>query len=135
MEYFLKDMSLTDHLEELRNRLIRIAIILIISFCICYGFGAELQEILLIPLRSALGVEGKVIFLGILDKVLTQFQLAFWSSIIISSPFWFRELWLFIRPGLYDKEAKNRKIGGLQSSVFKNDQGMSQFKRKVTKGR
>ena len=57
-------------------------------------------------MRSALGVEGKVVFLGLLDKVLAQFQLAFWSSIIVSSPLWFREAWLFIRPGLYDKEAK-----------------------------
>ncbi len=99
-------MSLTDHLEELRTRVIRVAIILIVSFMACYGFGEQLQEILLSPLRSALGVEGKVVFLGLLDKVLTQFQLAFWSSVIVSSPLWFREAWLFIRPGLYDKEAK-----------------------------
>jgi sec-independent protein translocase protein TatC len=99
-------MSLTDHLTELRNRLIRVAVILILSFMACYGFGEQLQEILLLPLRAALGVEGKVVFLGLLDKVLTQFQLAFWSSIIVSSPLWFREAWLFIRPGLYDKEAK-----------------------------
>lgn len=102
----MKDMSLTDHLEELRSRLIRVAIILILSFMGCYGFGEQLQEILLMPLRNALSVEGKVVFLGLLDKVLAQFQLAFWSSIIISSPLWFREAWLFIRPGLYDNEAK-----------------------------
>lgn len=99
-------MSLTDHLEELRTRLIRIAIILIISFFICYGIGEHLQEILLTPLRTALGSDGKVVFLGLLDKVLTQFQLAFWSSVILASPFWFRELWLFIKPGLYEKEIK-----------------------------
>ncbi len=100
-------MSLTDHLTELRTRLIRVAIILILSFLVCYGVGDKLQEFLLIPLRDALGsTEGKVVFLGLLDKVLAQFQLAFWSSIILSSPLWFRELWLFIKPGLYDKEAK-----------------------------
>ena len=99
-------MSLTDHLEELRTRLIRIAIILIIAFFITYGIGERLQEILLVPLRAALGTDGKVVFLGLLDKVLTQFQLAFWASVIFSSPFWFRELWLFIKPGLYEKEIK-----------------------------
>lgn len=99
-------MSLTEHLEELRKRVIRIAIILIVSFFLCYGIGERLQEVLLMPLREALGSEGKVVFLGLLDKVLTQFQLAFWTSIIFSSPFWFRELWLFIKPGLYDREAK-----------------------------
>lgn len=99
-------MSLTEHLEELRGRIIRVAIILIISFFVCYGFGEKLQELLLAPLRVALGTEGKVVFLGLLDKVLTQFQLAFWSSIILSSPLWFREFWLFIKPGLYEKETK-----------------------------
>jgi len=99
-------MSLTEHLEELRKRVIRIAIILILSFFVCYGLGEKLQELLLVPLREALGSDGKVVFLGLLDKVLTQFQLAFWTSIIFSSPFWFRELWLFIKPGLYEKEAK-----------------------------
>lgn len=102
----LKEMSLTDHLEELRNRLIRIAIILFVSFFACYGYGEQLQEILLVPLRNALGADGKVVFLGLLDKVLAQFQLAFWSSVILASPLWFRELWLFIKPGLYDKEVR-----------------------------
>ena len=81
-------MTLTDHLEELRSRLIRVAIILFISFFVCYGFGVQLQEVLLTPLRVALGSEGKVVYLGLLDKVLAQFQLAFWSSVILASPFW-----------------------------------------------
>lgn len=99
-------MSLTDHLTELRTRLIRVAIILILAFGVCYSQGEIIQNLLLEPLRAALGETGKVVFIGLLDKVLTTFQLAFWSSIIFSSPLWFREIWLFIRPGLYDKEAK-----------------------------
>lgn len=99
-------MSLTDHLTELRIRLIRVAVILIVAFGVCYSQGELIQNLLLQPLREALGGTGKIVFIGLLDKVLTQFQLAFWSSIIFSSPLWFREIWLFIRPGLYDKEAK-----------------------------
>ena len=102
----MKEMSLTEHLTELRTRLIRIAIILIVGFGVCYSQGELIQDILLAPLRNALGSEGKVVFIGLLDKVLTQFQLAFWSSVIFSSPLWFRELWLFIKPGLYEKEIK-----------------------------
>lgn len=102
----MKEMSLTDHLVELRNRLIKVAVIVVISFAVCYQFGDPLQEILLHPLRNALGSEGKVVFAGILDKVLTQFQLAFWSSLILSSPLWFTQIWFFIKPGLYEKEIK-----------------------------
>ena len=102
----MKEMSLTEHLTELRYRLIRIAIILIIGFAVCYSQGEFIQDILLAPLRNSLGTEGKVVFLGLLDKVLTQFQLALWSGVILFSPLWFRELWLFIKPGLYAKEVK-----------------------------
>lgn len=99
-------MELTDHLTELRKRVIRVAIILVVSFFVCYHFGDKIQEFLLIPLRNALGSEGKVVFLGLLDKVLAQFQLSFWCAIIFSSPLWFMEIWFFIKPGLYDKEVK-----------------------------
>lgn len=102
----MKEMTLTDHLTELRSRLIRVAFILVLAFGVCYHYGDQLQEILLTPLRNALGDTGKVVFAGILDKVLTQFQLAFWSALILSSPFWFAQIWFFIKPGLYEKEVK-----------------------------
>ena len=103
---YMKEMSLIDHLEELRGRVIRILGILVVSFAVCYTFGAQIGDFLLEPLRHALGDEGKIIYIGLLDKVLAQFQLAFWSSILLSSPIWFREFWLFIKPALYDHEIK-----------------------------
>ncbi len=102
----MKEMALTDHLTELRTRVIRVVLILFVAFGICYHFGEQIQNILLAPLREALGSDGKVVFIGLLDKILAQFQLSFWSAIIFSSPLWFTQIWLFIRPGLYDKEAK-----------------------------
>lgn len=105
----MKEMSLVEHLEELRTRVVRIVIIIIISFAACYSFGAQISEFLLMPLREVLGgkiYDGQIVFLGVLDKVVSEFQLALWSSIIVSSPFWFYQLWLFIRPALYDTEAK-----------------------------
>ena len=95
-----------DHLEELRKRIIRVIIILVISFGICYTFSTHIQEFLLAPLRAALGTDGRVIFTGLLDKVLAELQIAFWSCVFLASPFWFREAWLFIKPGLYDKDIK-----------------------------
>lgn len=99
-------MALVDHLDELRKRVIRVVIIIFVAFFACYHFGPEIQNFLLEPLRNALGTDGKVVFLGLLDKVLTQFQLAFWASIIVSSPLWFTQIWFFIKPGLYEKEIK-----------------------------
>lgn len=102
----MKEMSFMDHLEELRTRVIRILIILVISFGICYYFSTSIQEFLLAPLREAIGSNGKVVFTGLLDKVLAELQIAFWSCVFLASPFWFREAWLFIKPGLYEKEVR-----------------------------
>lgn len=103
----MKEMSFMDHLEELRIRIIRILLILVVSFGVCYYFSTDIQEILLAPLREALGPSGgKIVFTGLLDKVLAELTMAFWSCILLASPFWFYQIWLFVRPGLYDHEAK-----------------------------
>lgn len=86
--------------------MIRILIILVVSFGCCYYFSNDIQEFLLAPLRQAIGSTGKVIFTGLLDKVLAELQIAFWSCVFFASPFWFREAWLFIKPGLYEAEVK-----------------------------
>ncbi len=100
-------MSLVEHLEELRSTMVKVVAILAISFIVCYAQADVISEMLLTPLRGALKNEGgQVIYLGLLDKVLSQFQVAFWSSVIVSSPLWFWQLWKFIKPGLYDHEAK-----------------------------
>ena len=102
-------MSFLEHLGELRSSLIRVMVILLVAFGLCYLIGEPLVEFLLRPLRMALateGIEGKVVYLSILDKVLAHFQLAFWSAIILSSPLWFYEVWRFIAPGLYLREKK-----------------------------
>lgn len=100
-------MSFTEHLEELRKTLIRVVIILGVSFFACYGQGEYISEFLLVPLRDSLSKDiGQIVYLGLLDKVLSQLQVAFWTSIIISSPLWFYQIWKFVKPGLYKHEVK-----------------------------
>jgi sec-independent protein translocase protein TatC len=99
-------MPLVEHLEELRARVVRIGIILIVSFVICYSFSTHISSFLLEPLREAIGTNGKIVFMGLLDKVLAEFQIAFWSCVFLASPFWFHQVWLFIKPGLHDSEIK-----------------------------
>ena len=101
-------MSVQEHLEELRKTALRVFVILILAFFVSYHFGDLLSEILLSPLREVLNDQklGQIVYLGIFDKILSQLQVAFWSSVLISSPFWFIEIWRFVRPGLYDNEAK-----------------------------
>ncbi len=102
----MKEMSITEHLTELRIRVIRIAIILFVSFFLCYSFTDTICELLLSPVRESLGPDGKIVFFGILDKLTSYFQVAFWVSIIFSSPLWFNEIWQFIKPALLPQEIK-----------------------------
>ena len=101
-------MELTEHLTELRSRLIRIVVIVTVSFAICYALGGPISEILLTPLRDVLtsGIPGEIVHLGVLDKIVSQVQIAFWSSLIVSSPLWFYQIWKFIKPGLHRHEVR-----------------------------
>lgn len=101
-------MPLEQHLTELRSVLIRIFIFWVPCFFVTYAFGTHIEKFLLKPLEVALGQgeHGKIVYLGILDKLLVQFQLSFWCSILFSSPYWFFEIWRFIKPGLYKNEVK-----------------------------
>ena len=94
-------MSLVDHLDELRKTLIKIVVTLFIAFIVCYQVGPYIIDVLL-TLRNAMGDAGtgQIVYLGILDKVLTQFQLAVYASVLLSSPIWFCHLWKFVRRGL-----------------------------------
>jgi sec-independent protein translocase protein TatC len=102
----MREMTLIEHLEELRTRLVRMLIIVAVVFVFCYSQSALISEFLLVPLRDAMGSGGKVVFTGLLDKVLAEFQIAFWSAVFVASPLLFREAWMFIRPGLHDHEAR-----------------------------
>ncbi|MBL6990455.1 MAG: twin-arginine translocase subunit TatC [Bacteriovoracaceae bacterium] len=107
----MQEKSVLEHLEELRTTIIYISVIILASFMVTFHFGSFCSELLLAPLRDvfssdALLTDGKIIYLGILDKILSQFQVSLWVSIIISSPLWFYQVWRFIRPGLYPQEVK-----------------------------
>ncbi len=101
-------MTIIEHLEDLRKMFVRVLAILSVSLVGTYLLSIPISEILLIPLRENLTSSqmGEVVYLGVMDKIVSQFQVSFWTGIIISAPLWFREVWKFLRPGLYPNEIK-----------------------------
>lgn len=100
-------MPLLQHIEELRKTLIKIFISILIFFAICLSFSDSLTRIILSTLLEAVGNhQGQVVYLGVLDKLLTSFQLSLWAAVIFSSPLNFYFLWQFIAPGLYPEEIR-----------------------------
>ncbi|OGR61299.1 MAG: twin arginine-targeting protein translocase TatC [Desulfobacula sp. RIFOXYB2_FULL_45_6] len=98
----------TEHLTELRDRLIRSAIAVGVGFCIAYFFKERLFEILTAPLVKAIGEDPntQMIFTGLPEAFFTYMKVAFLAGIAASTPILFYEFWMFVSPGLYRNERK-----------------------------
>ena len=105
-KHHFKEMTIVEHLDELRTMMIKILLIIFMGFFAIYGLSDYLTSCLLKPLKEALGSHGQIVYLSVFDKVVVQLQLSFWATVIATSPLLFWQLWAFIRPGLYEKEAK-----------------------------
>ncbi len=95
--------AFTDHLEELRKRLLWSVGVFVLAALSCYTFSDLVLEFLIRPLHE---VSQKVYFLSPFDAFLVRLQATFWSALFFVSPFFFTELWLFVAPGLYDREKR-----------------------------
>jgi len=108
----------TDHLEELRTRLIRCFIAVGIGFAVSYVFKEKIFEILTYPLISVMKADSKMIFTGLPEAFFTYLKVAFLSGILAASPVIVFEFWMFVSPGLYQKEKKLLIPVIILSSVF-----------------
>jgi sec-independent protein translocase protein TatC len=96
----------TAHLEELRKRLIVCFTAVGIGFVLSYGFKEKLFQILTRPLISVMQTGDKLIFTGLPEAFFTYLKVAFLSGIILAAPVIFYQFWMFVAPGLYDKEKR-----------------------------
>jgi len=99
-------MSLTEHLIELRKRLTNSLIALGLGFFVCYYFKDWLFDILTKPLTDALPKSSYLIYTGLTQAFFTYMKIAFFGSLIITSPFIIYQVWKFISPALLPKEKK-----------------------------
>lgn len=102
----LSEMTLTDHLEELRSRLVKIFIAAFIGFLACYGFAERMFEVLMSPLKPLLPENSHLIFTALPEGFFTYIKLAIVAGIFVASPYIFAQIWLFISPALYAHERK-----------------------------
>jgi len=95
-----------EHLEELRQRLIRCLIAVGVAFVICYIFSKEIFALLTIPLREALPEGSSMIFTNLPEAFFTYLKLSFFSGIFLAFPYILYQAWLFVAPGLYAHEKR-----------------------------
>jgi sec-independent protein translocase protein TatC len=111
-------LPFTAHLEELRTRLITCFIAVGVGFVLSYGFKEELFKILLIPLLSVMKSGEELIFTGLPEAFFTYLKVAFLSGLILSSPVIIYQFWMFVAPGLYNKERRTLIPIIILSSLF-----------------
>jgi len=99
-------LPITDHLVELRKRLIRCFIAAFIGFVFAYLFKEDLFRILTRPLIDVMGEGETLIFTSIPEAFFTYLKVAILSGILIAAPYILFQFWMFIAPGLYRHERR-----------------------------
>jgi sec-independent protein translocase protein TatC len=108
-------MALSDHLRELRARLIRSALFLALAFFVALFFYNRLLDLVLVPYNDALeqlgqSVKSEVYVASVTGPLLLQLKLCGIAAIVASSPYWLYQIWAFIVPGLHAREKKWSRV-------------------------
>jgi sec-independent protein translocase protein TatC len=99
----LPGMSLMEHLDELRKRIVRSAIFLAIGFVAVWAFHDRFVGIIQAPLVH---IGKTLVFTHPMDPLNLDLQVSLVGGAILASPFILFQVWLFIAPGLYQKERR-----------------------------
>ncbi|MDY6791425.1 MAG: twin-arginine translocase subunit TatC [Thermodesulfobacteriota bacterium] len=111
-------LPFTGHLDELRKRLINIFIAVGIGFVASYAFKEKLFDILVHPLVTVMKPGDTLIFTGLPEAFFTYLKVAFLSGIMLAAPVIIYQFWMFVAPGLYEKERRILIPIVFLSSVF-----------------
>src|SRR5580700_9527777 len=108
-------MPLMDHIRELRNRVVKMALALGAAMIVGFIFFNPVWHVIERPLCSAVirGHTGcstaginQLILNGPLDSFYLRIKVALIAGVILSSPVWLYQIWAFVAPGLYAREKR-----------------------------
>lgn len=112
-----KELTLIEHLLELRNRLLRCVVVVGVIFLGLFYFSRELYTMVAMPLTEVLPAGTSMIATDVASPFLAPFKLTLYLSIFASMPFILHQGWAFVAPGMYQHE-KKLAIPLLASSVL-----------------
>jgi len=94
------------HLIELRSRLLRIVVGLIVGFVALFPFANDIYALLAAPLLGKLPLGGQMIATGVTTPFFVPMKVAMMAAFLISLPHTLYQVWAFVAPGLYAHEKK-----------------------------
>ena len=112
----LADMPLTEHLVELRSRLVKIMAVMAVIFLVLVGFSRELYDFISEPLVEILPTASTMIAIDPVANFMAPIRLTLLTSAFIAMPFILYQIWSFVAPGLY-KHEKRIAVPILLSSI------------------
>ena len=99
-------LPLVAHLTELRDRLLRALLAILIIFIGLFPFANEIYTFVSEPLRALLPEGATMIATEVASPFLTPFKLTLFAAIFLAIPYVLYQLWSFIAPGMYRQEKK-----------------------------
>jgi sec-independent protein translocase protein TatC len=104
-----ESQTFVSHLVELRSRLIKAVVTILVLVAIMMPFAGKIYSIMAAPVMKYLPEGSNMIATGVLSPFLTPFKMVFILAIILSVPVILYQLWAFVAPGLYKHEKRLAK--------------------------
>ncbi|RIQ18910.1 twin-arginine translocase subunit TatC [Jiangella rhizosphaerae] len=102
-------MTLTEHLRELRNRLVKSVLAVLVFAILGFVFRDRIVDFLVDPFMDAAAASGQEATLNLremMDPLVVPLQIAMLTGIVFGAPVWIYQLWAFVTPALYRNEKK-----------------------------
>lgn len=106
------DMTIGNHLRELRARVLRSVIALVVGTIIGWIYYNQIFELLAQPINEVIeqaraeGRDVQLVITGVGQAFTLKLQIASMAGVIIASPVWIYQMWRFVTPGLRDNERR-----------------------------
>lgn len=101
-----KSVTLFDHLLELRNRLLRAVLGVLVVFCCLVYFAQDIYQYLAQPLLQTMPAGSQMIATDVASPFFAPFKLTIVLSVFLAMPYILYQMWSFIAPGLYRNEKR-----------------------------
>lgn len=101
-----QEMSLVQHLVELRSRILRTVLFILVVFCGLFYFANDIYTFVSEPLQRFLPENSTMIATEVASPFLTPFKLTFFVALFLAMPYVLYQIWSFIAPALYQRERR-----------------------------
>ena len=98
--------SISNHLLELRSRLLKVVIFFVVLTIVGIPFASEIYDFVAAPMISLLPDGSSMIATQVTSPFMAPIKLVLYAALLFSMPWLFYQAWMYISPGLYKKEKK-----------------------------